>query len=457
MKELLEKITTGKKILILGFGREGRSSYRLLKKLFPDIEIRIADKNPNLHLSEFEDIKPETLYLGGHYLEAAPWADVIFKSPGIDFGLSENGSFRHKIVSQTSLFLEQFHSQIIGITGTKGKSTTSSLIYHLLKESGRDALLVGNIGVPPFDLVEKVKVNTIIVFEISAHQLEYVAYSPHIAVLLNIFQEHLDYFPSLEKYAEAKFNITRYQSASDFLIFDTGNQYLREHLLSREFTGKLIPVELDGSGYHADCQAISIAGAENVINVTRSKLNGRHNLKNILIAATACKIAGLNTMEIESGLTTFNPLEHRLEEAGTAAGIRFINDSISTIPESTIEAIKTLPETDTIIIGGFDRGIEYRELVDYLVQSSVRNFLFTGAAGKRMMELMLSKNPAGKNLIFVEKYHEMPELILRHTRSGKICLLSPAASSYDQFVNFEERGKIFKEMVERIKNKRDDR
>lgn len=448
MKNLLEKVTAGKRVLILGFGREGKSSYRLLRKFFPEKCLLIADKNIELNLDDFSEVSTDQLFLGDNYLDAIKAADVVFKSPGIEFDgkISEFGNI--KIVSQTSLFLEKFHRQIIGVTGTKGKSTTSSLIFHLLNEAGQDAVLVGNIGVPPFDALDRINNKTRIVFEVSAHQLEFVSTSPHVSVLLNIFQEHLDYFESMENYAGAKFNIARYQTSNDRFIFDIGNEYLKRHFDEMNFSGQLMPIELSQHFYHPEKNQLTLPGCFRPVNVTKSPLHGHHNLKNILFAAIVCNLSGLSSEEIEAGLATFKPLEHRLEFAGVAAGITFYNDSISTIPEATIEAVRALANTDTLILGGKDRGIDYSALIDFLASSSIMNFMFTGPAGKRMMTMLENKIVTGKNLIWVSNWSDLPALILHHTKKGSICLLSPAASSYDRFVNFEERGKVFKKMVE---------
>jgi UDP-N-acetylmuramoyl-L-alanine---L-glutamate ligase len=452
MKDVLTKYVESKRVLILGFGREGRSTYRLLRKTFPGIRPVIADKNPKLNLGVSDDPKSEQLVLGENYLDAIKDADVVFKSPGVELtgkGIDLNTA---KIVSQTSLFLEKYHRQIVGVTGTKGKSTTASLIHHLLNAAKKDALLVGNIGVPPFDAVGHIADKTVVVFEISAHQLEFVQHSPYIAILLNIFQEHLDHFGTFENYARAKLNIGRFQSSADYLIHDPStalNAYHREII---NFRGSPVPVDLSARFYDQKQALLHIPFSETPLDVNVVPLQGHHNLINILFAAAACTLSGLTPKEIEKGLTTFKPLEHRLEFAGEAKGIRFINDSISTIPEATIEAVKTFPQTDTLILGGHDRKIDYSALVDFLLASGVNNFIFTGAAGKRMMTMMEEKQPANKQLFFAETWQEMPEIILRFTGKGSVCLLSPAASSYDRFTNFEERGKFFKEMVATIKN-----
>lgn len=446
MRSLLKKITDGKKVLILGFGREGKSTCRILRNYFPKIRLFIADRNPYPDFTDFEKTNLDQFFLGENYLDALRMADVVFKSPGVKLDESTD----KLIVSQSLLFLEKYHGQIIGITGTKGKSTTTSIIYHLLQKAGKNTVMVGNIGIPPFDAIHRITRETIIVFEISAHQLEFIHHSPHIAVLLNIFQEHTDYFGTFESYAKTKLNIARYQQKKDFLIFDGQHGYLKEKLSDCNCAGIKIPVELPMKNQLSGPVFLQIPFTNQSLSIDHIKLNGHHNLKNILTAVTACSLTGISVSEMEKGLIDFNPLEHRLENCGTIAEITFFNDSISTIPESTIEAVKTLPDTDTIILGGFDRGIDYTGLIEFLSASSIRCFIFTGPAGNRMMTLMLKKQHSQKHILWMDDWKRLPELILENTRKGKICLLSPAASSYDRFKNFEERGRFFKQTVTSI-------
>ncbi|OYT13627.1 MAG: hypothetical protein B6I19_04220 [Bacteroidetes bacterium 4572_114] len=206
MKELLDKYISGKKVVILGFGREGRSSYRLIRRYFPNQEITIADKNPGLDISDIDNSDFTTFCLGAHYLDCLSHVDIIFKSPGVFLKHPENAALASKIVTQTSLFLQKYSRQIIGVTGTKGKSTTSSLIHHIFQIAGRKSVFVGNIGVPAFDAIPEIDNGSAIIFELSAHQLEQVKHSPHISILLNVFNEHLDYFKSFGVYSEAKLN-----------------------------------------------------------------------------------------------------------------------------------------------------------------------------------------------------------------------------------------------------------
>ncbi|VAW29857.1 UDP-N-acetylmuramoylalanine--D-glutamate ligase, partial [hydrothermal vent metagenome] len=208
-----EVFTEGKSILILGFGKEGRSTFSFLSKHFPGCKVGIADQNTRIADEQIN----VPLHLGKNYLHALNDYDLIIKSPGIMLrGISKNT--KERISSQTDLFLREFGRQTIGVTGTKGKSTTASLIHHLLKNMGKPAVLMGNIGLPAFDFIEKIDADDLIIYELSAHQLEFVHSSPHIAVLLNLFPEHLDYFGTFEKYKQAKMNIFRFQKTGDKAI-----------------------------------------------------------------------------------------------------------------------------------------------------------------------------------------------------------------------------------------------
>jgi len=451
MKTLLEKYVSGKTVLILGFGLEGRSTYKLLHEYFPHLKIVVADKNTNLDISGYENDKSLSFILGESYLEQIPLFDVVFKTPGISLNDISVRLDKTKLLSQSAVFIENYRNQIIGTTGTKGKSTTSSLIYHLLQTAGMDSVLVGNIGQPPFEAISKINCDTIIVFEMSSHQLEHTFFSPHIAILLNVFQEHLDHYHSFEKYSLAKLNIAKYQSGDDYFIFNGNDQWLTGFISGNQTKGLKISFSASAAleaGIFIEEEAIHCTFLNRrPVSIAQRTLKGNHNLNNILAATAACMVQNVDESEIEKGIKTFQPLEHRLEYVGTFCGIEFINDSISTIPESTIEAVNTIENTDTLILGGFDRGIDYRELTGFLAKSSVHNFIFTGPAGFRMLDEFRVLKKQSQNTFFIDSFDELPALIIKYTKTGKSCLLSPAASSYDRFKNFEERGRFFKKIA----------
>ena len=231
MLEKLLEFLKDKKILILGVGKEGKSTYDFLRKNFPDKKLFIADKNTELleKYPEFiEDMELE-ISMGEQYLNGIEQYDLIIKSPGISFKNIDISTFRDKITNQLQLLLQYVNVFTIGITGTKGKSTTSSIIYKVLKDQGKEVFLLGNIGDPIFHNIEKLTSQSIVVLELSSHALQYVKNSPNISILLNIYEEHLDHYKSFEEYADSKFNIAKYQKAKDVLIYNYDNQYMKKY------------------------------------------------------------------------------------------------------------------------------------------------------------------------------------------------------------------------------------
>jgi len=447
MIEFLTSLFLGNpKILILGFGKEGRSTYDFFRKCFPDLLLGIADKNTSiLEDSGLLDNNISEIFTGSNYQNSLSNFDIIIKSPGVVIE-NINSNISKRITSQTDLFLQCYYKQIIGITGTKGKSTTSSLIKHFIKADNKEVLLVGNIGVPAFDMIDSIKNDTIIVYELSAHQLEYLRKSPHIAVLLNVFPEHLDYFNSFADYKKAKFNICKFQNEDNCLIVhDSLIDELETIYIDLPESVGPGRVAIETKNHNKNQKIIKIS--DNVIkhNTKNPPLLGDHNLININAALLAVAEAGVDTKVAINSLSTFKSLPHRLENIGEFGGIRFVNDSISTIPQSTIAAVEALGNVDTLILGGFDRGLDYSELVKFLIASKICNFIFLGKAGDRMFDIF--KLTSEKNLFKVNSIENAFEIIVEKNAKGSTCLLSPAAASYDQFHNFEHRGDVFRALA----------
>jgi UDP-N-acetylmuramoyl-L-alanine---L-glutamate ligase len=452
MIDFIRKKIGGKKLLILGFGREGESTFRFLKKYFPEIKIAVADINDGVQ--EKLDSENVEIHSGADYLNCINDFDLIFKTPGISLNHLSFSFDKNKITSQTDLFLDYYSDQIIGVTGTKGKSTTSSLIYHIVRSYTEDAVFVGNIGVPPFDLIEEIKPASRIIFELSSHQLEYIKSSPHISVLLNIFQEHLDHYKSFSDYKQSKLNIAKYQDTEDSFIFNADDKSIWDLIDTQKSKGVKYSYSLNipckkGCCVSDDEIYFNDGSAKSAVYDLKHErsLKGEHNILNIMAAICACRISGIPDDVISQGINSFKGLEHRIEYVGKFDGIDFYNDSIATIPEATIEALKTLKKVDTIILGGFDRGIDYTVLTSYLLSSTVQNIIFMGKAGDRMFSLMKTAGSVNKKYVTVDTMEEAVLFAKKNTLPGKICLLSPAAASYDSFKNFEERGEVYKKIV----------
>lgn len=433
-----------KKIVILGFGREGISSYNLIRKYLKNKKLYIADGKEHFE-NNFDFLKndPNVQCISGEdYMKNLGDYDLILKSPGISFVGIDKASFISKVTSQVELLFEFFNVKTIGITGTKGKSTTSSLIYKILSEQNVNCKFMGNIGLPVFDYVDELKEGMTIVLELSSHQLEFVKHSPNIAILLNIFEEHLDHYDSYQKYAEAKCNIYKYQNENDYFLYNIDNEMLNKCV--RDVKSKAIKVSLhdkncniylnDGIVYMDNKKIYDSSMPRNLL--------GEYNLNNIMFALGVANILELDINKAIQSISEFKTLEHRLELVGEFDGVFYYDNCIGTIPMATIEAVKALNNVDTLIIGGMDRGIDYSEFIEFLNESNISNIVCMPKTGHDIAK-KLDQNRA----IIVETLEEAVEISKKVTKKGKSCLISPAAASYGFFKNFEEKGNRFKELV----------
>jgi UDP-N-acetylmuramoylalanine--D-glutamate ligase len=435
-----------KKVLILGFGREGVDTFRFLRRLFPAKIIGIADQK---ELSSIfydrrkqgigKQLEKVRLHSGKNYLKALKDYDVIIKSPGIPFKILPRSEL-HKLTSQTEIFFENCQGKIIGITGTKGKSTTASLIYKILKEGGIKAYLVGNIGKPVLSFLSKEVQNftldkeKVYVYELSSHQLYNLKRSPQVAVFLNIYPDHLDYYRNFNEYLKAKQNITKYQKKGDYFIYNSKDPLVR----------KIAKI--------SKAQKISFNSVkfDKIIKKSKIPLIGNLNLDNIKAAIVVGKIFKIKNKNIARAIKNFNPIPHRLEYVGTYQKIKFYNDSASTVPEATILALDSLGnKVQTILLGGSEKKVNFEKLAKRILKSKIRNLIFFPTTGKKIWQ-EIQKIARGKKLpkaFFVEDMEEGIKLAYQNTEKGKICLLSPASASFGLFKDYKERGNLFKKYV----------
>ena len=422
-EEQLKALLAGHRILIAGYGREGQSAERLVRSLLPDAPLTVATR---------VDAGRWTPAASDEWRSDWPF-DLVIKSPGIP-----NFQFpilHFQLTSLTDLFLQVYGDQTIGVTGTKGKSTTASLIHHLLPGS----LLAGNIGIPLFDILDQIDEHSLVVAELSCHQLENIHRGPHIGVLLNLFQEHLDHYENYMGYKMAKLQIALRQQAGDHFFYCTDNEELRELVKSYELRVKSEPHPY----------SINIITEEEHELLKACPLPGDHNRSNALVA---CRVASLVLRQplstLHSPLSTFQPLHHRMERVGERCGIAWYDDSISTIPAATIAAVSALGRVDTLILGGFDRGIDYGPLVAFLQERAIPNLVFVGQAGRRILQMLSATHCPLPTHIAEDDYTKIVPWCAEHTPQGGVVLLSPAAASYDAFRNFEHRGDFFREQIE---------
>lgn len=425
MKQDIIDYLKDKKILVLGYGREGKSALAFLQTNLPENTIAVADQN-ELQLDNVQTI------CGDNYLDAVRDFDAVIKSPGIPTRDFVTPDQLDKITSLTDLFLRFCKNTIIGVTGTKGKSTTASLTHHILKTTGRDTLLVGNIGIACFDAIDQIHEDTIIVFELSCHQLEFIQASPQVAILLNLYEEHLDHYKSAEAYFAAKKNIYKYQTADDTLIYGDIFQHASA-------------AEID----HLPMHKIDIIHDVNIPpEQIKTHLVGQHNLYDIYAAISACEAVGVKREDAIPAIESFHGLPHRMEYVGEFRHIHFYNDSIATAQEAVISAVKALKKVDTLILGGMDRGLNYQPLVDFLRQSEVRNILLLPNTEQAFTRLF-NEAPFSQKLIPVANMADAVDVAFEVTAKDHICLLSPAAASYGFYKNFEERGADYCNLIKK--------
>jgi len=430
MNSVIGEKIRDKKIGILGFGREGKSSLRRVMKVGGYKSVTVIDARDvsgELPTGVFADC-------GDFYLDNLNSYDVIFKTPGVVLPKSPS-DYTCEFTSQTELFISCYKDRVIGITGTKGKSTTSSLLYHVLKQAGKDVLFAGNIGIPVFEIADEINKDSVIVIELSCHQLEYAKTCPHISLLLNIFEDHLDHYGTREKYGLAKKNIYINQSSDDYL-FTTKETMLEwgEGIAKTEFVVKdNLPFE--------------------TFEEIGAGLKGEHNLLN---AAFVYKVAGMYGVDDEcfvKAVASFKTLPHRLEHIGCFEGIDYYDDSISTTVKSAVSAVESVANSAIILVGGMERNIAYEELVEYFSKCKLKYIICMYESGKRIYEMyekVKNKGVSPESLL-VDDLEEAVKTAKRIAVKGDAVLLSPAAASYGYFKNFEERGDRFSEMVKKSK------
>lgn len=403
----------GKKVAIIGYGIEGKDAEKFLKDKGSIITILDQKNNPN-------------------YLSNLDKYDLIVRSPGVYPFKSEFKNLN--VTTPTKIFFEEFKGKLIGVTGTKGKGTTSTLIYEILKNAGSDVYLGGNIGSPLLGLLSKINENSIVVMEISSFQLIDLDRSPNIAVILNITSDHMDWHKNQDEYISAKQNIVKFQKSSDWTVINN------EYEVSRSFAKK---------------------SKGNVIFFNKNKLEnvfkrdlilrGEHNLENIAAAVSVAKILNIDEKIVEKIVKKFKGLEHRLEFVREIKGIKFYNDSFATGPQPTIAAIKSFMEDETLILGGSDKGLDYEELGEVINNSkNVKNIILIGTTGPKI-ENCLDKNLAFR--IYDLEFASIKEIVSKAyelSKSGSVVVLSPASASFDMFLDYKDRGNQFKEAVKAL-------
>ena len=396
-------------VLILGYGKEGEISKKYIKKEYPNLKIGIADKENDRY-----------------YLKKQQEYDLAIKTPGIRKDL-----VNIPYTTATNMFfsrIQELGNKTIGITGSKGKSTTTSLIYSILKEAGKNVKILGNIGNPMLKVfLSPITKDEIFVIELSSYQLDDIEFSPDIAVITNLFPEHMDYHAGIANYYGAKKNIIKFQNKKNIFIYNQKNK------------------ELCSWAKTARGKTVSFA-EKNQLEDIKTSLIGEHNKENMEAAIIVAKEFNISDNMIKKAIEKFKPLPHRLEFVGEFNNIRFYDDAISTTPESTIMAIESLKNVDTIFLGGKDRGYDFLQLEKIIKKYRISNVVLFPDSGKRI-------KTKGLNILNTKNMEAAVRFAYKYTRPGKSCLLSCASPSYSLWKNFEEKGDEFKSAVKRFSRK----
>ncbi len=446
-----------RRVLILGLGKEGISSLKFLRELMPEQTIGVADLKK---LDSFSDEVKELiqkdanlkLHLGEQYLDALVDYDMIIKSPGINprlYGIEKALERGAILTSNTKLFFENRLGKIIGVTGTKGKSTTSTLIYEMLRRAGFNTNLIGNIGHSALDFLKTDGADRYYVFELSSYQLEDFNYFPDIGIFLSFFPDHLDYHRSEENYFEAKTHLFSNMPATSLFVYNGRNPKINE--FAKTVKARKIDFLNTDHGLlikqiHDDHVRKINLGRDFILNKDKVKLIGAHNLENIICAIRVAEELKIDQEIIHEVIENFTTLKHRLEYVGEYNGIYFYNDSLSTTPESTIAGIRSFSgKINTLILGGKDRGYDFLEMAKVILEERVENLILLPESGKNIWSTVFQYHESLENdhflprHFFADSMQECVEKAYHVTKTEKVCLLSCASPSFGMFKDYQDR------------------
>lgn len=431
------------KVAIIGYGEQGRSAYEYWSAA--GAEITICDKNQVTQLPAGVDQQ-----LGEFYLQRLDRFDLIVRSPIIhptELIAHNQPDILSKVTTNTNEFLKVSPSRnIIAVTGTKGKGTTSTLITKMLEADGKRVHLGGNIGIPPLDLLKNnIQPDDWVVLELANFQLIDLKYSPHIAVCLMVVPEHLDWHTDSDEYYTAKSQLFRYQTSDDIAIYNDQNQASKR--VASTSKGWKVPYMAFPGGAVVDGNII--IDNQQVCATDELKLLGKHNWENACAAVTTVWKVSQNLEAMRSVLTTFSGLEHRLELVSEVAGVRYYDDSFGTTPETAIVAIQAFSEPKVVILGGSDKGAGYDELAKVVASGNVRGVILIGEQADHI-RAALDRAGYEQTAPGGESMTDIVAAARSLAQAGDVVLLSTACASFDMFANYQDRGEQFQAAVQKL-------
>ena len=444
----------GKRVLVVGLARTGRGVVRFLSEQRARVtatDIRSLDELEEC-ASTIRNLLVRT-ELGGHKTETFLESDLIVVSPGVPLNIEPITAAREKgitVISEIELAFRFIRDPIIGVTGTNGKTTTTLLLGDMLKASGKRVFVGGNVGNPLIDCIGRDRWDYVVA-EISSFQLEGIdKFRPHIALMLNITEDHLDRYPDYGEYIKAKFRLFSNQRDSDFAVLNADDGTIGAmsfQIRARKWYFSLAsPVEL-GTFLHGDALVYhDQRGTVERLDLRRVSLKGIHNIENMLAAVATAKICSCPKAAIQTALEAFKGLPHRLEFVRKLDGVSFYNDSKGTNVGSVVKSLRSFREPIILIAGGKDKGGDYGPLTG-IVGAKVKRLILIGEARRRMAEALGGRAP----ISLADTLEEAVHRAFDESQPGDVVLLSPACSSFDMFRDYEERGNLFKEIVHQLR------
>ena len=452
---MLPRDWSGRRVTIVGLAREGVALVRYLAPKGALITVSDAKTEADLaKTGALDQIAgwPVRLAVGGNRAEDLIGADIVFVSPGVPKDLPFLDEARRagtRLSSETELFFETCRGTIVGITGSSGKTTTTSLVGDILKAAGHPTYVGGNIGRPLIEQVDAIPPEAYAVLELSSFQLEALHRSPPIAAVTNITPNHLDRHPSMEHYTQSKANLIRYQGVGDWAILnadDPGSRPLDELVRGRVLYFGHLAAGQEGAYQSGDQLVLRLAGGEQPV-LTRAEvpLRGDHNISNVLTAIAVAAACGVATPILAEAIRAFRAVEHRIEFVREIGGVSYYNDSIATAPERTLAALRSFTEPVVLLAGGRDKHLPWGDLAREIARRCRAVLVFGEAAG--LIGRALAATPGAPPAVDCATVEEATRRAAGLAQPGDVVLLSPGCTSYDQFRDFEERGCLFKDVV----------
>lgn len=431
------------KVVIAGYGLEGQSSYKYWAA-DPNNELTIADQN-QLTVEIPAGVKT---IIGDDAFEKLQDYDLVIRTAGLAPRLIKTNG---KIWSATNEFFEKCPAQIIGVTGTKGKGTTASLIASIFEAAGKKVWLLGNIGTPSIDALAEIQPSDIVVYELSSFQLWDLERSPHAAVVLLIEPDHLNVHSDFNDYVSAKSHIRKFQNDSDICVYNPTNVFSAQ-IANASKKGQIQRYGIVDDGGVYEYGGYFLAGEQKICSLSALQLIGRHNVDNACAAISVAKFYNLPNKDIEAGLLNFKGLPHRIEFVREIEGVKYYNDSFSSAPAATIAAVKSFDQPEILILGGIDKGADFSELAYELsVRKNIKKIIIMGEIRRQLAKILGSVN--GDHEIEITEMNTLRPIVLlakSYAKSGDVVVFSPGCASFDMFKNFYDRGDQFRTIVDSL-------